>query len=191
VAVEEEEGVSPPRATPPRRKQCSDCSMSFKLQIQLNRHKKTCTKSEGGRRLFAPSPRRPKLEARSATKLQVKVERRRLSLPARPAAVSEANVTTLAERRRMYPNGGGNNKLVPPPGKGIACNQCGKEFFTRSRMRNHQVDVHEQGHFPCKGEGCPKVFTSMNKMSSHYSKNCSPTTELGRAGLARRGLAVA
>ena len=134
-----------------------------------------------------PSPRSPKLEARSATKLQVKVERRRLSLPARPAPVSEANVTTLAERRRMYPNGGGNNKLVPPPGKGIACNQCGKEFFTRSRMRNHQVDVHEQGHFPCKGqsatlhskpcftalppgEGCPKVFTSMNKMSSHYSK---------------------
>merc|ERR1719220_903361 len=42
---DEEEGVSPPRVTPPRKK-CPGCSKSFKLQIQLNRHKEHCVKSE-------------------------------------------------------------------------------------------------------------------------------------------------
>ena len=139
------------------------------------RHKKSCTKSEGGHRLFVPSPPRGlKLEARSASKLKMKVERRRLSLPARPAMVDEANVTTLAERRRMYPNGGGNNKLVPPPGKGIACNQCGKEFFTRSRMRNHVVDVHEQGHFPCKGQSRPLHQETSPVHQARAVARCSP-----------------
>merc|ERR1719220_2047031 len=45
VTIDEEEGVSPPRVTPPRKK-CPGCSKSFKLQIQLNRHKEHCVKSE-------------------------------------------------------------------------------------------------------------------------------------------------
>merc|ERR1719400_634615 len=46
VTIDEEEGVSPPRVPPPRKK-CPGCSKSFKLQIQLNRHKEHCVKSEG------------------------------------------------------------------------------------------------------------------------------------------------
>merc|ERR1719341_2909515 len=43
VTIEDEEGVSPPRVSPPR-KRCSGCPRTFKLQIQLNRHKEHCTK---------------------------------------------------------------------------------------------------------------------------------------------------
>ena len=62
VTIDEEAGVSPPRVSPPRykykirkigcwhflRKKCSDCPRTFKLQIQLNRHKEHCVKMEGG-----------------------------------------------------------------------------------------------------------------------------------------------
>ena len=57
-------------------------------------------------------------------------------------------------------------------------------------MNAHHVDVHVVGSYPCPGEKCGKVFTSTNKQTSHYSKNCNPNTSMGRAALARRGITV-
>ena len=60
-----------------------------------------------------------------------------------------------------------------PEGEGFPCRECGKIFRTESMEKFHYTDVHEQGYFPCKG-GCGKIFTSKNKMSSHWSRHCNP-----------------
>jgi len=73
--------------------------------------------------------------------------------------------------------GGGSNLVAEPgqdPGDGTVCPLCEKEFPKNGPMRNHFIDIHQPGEFPCKG--CQKVFTSKNKMSSHYSRNCKRKT---------------
>jgi len=73
--------------------------------------------------------------------------------------------------------GGGASLVAEPgqdPGEGTVCPLCSKEFPKNGPMRNHFVDIHQPGEFPCKG--CQKVFTSKNKMSSHYSRNCKRKT---------------
>ena len=60
-----------------------------------------------------------------------------------------------------------------PEGEGFPCKECGKEFRTLSMAEFHYTDVHVAGHFPCKGN-CGKIFTSKNKMSSHWSRHCNP-----------------
>ena len=73
--------------------------------------------------------------------------------------------------------GGGSSLVAEPgqdPGEGTVCPLCSKEFPKNGPMRNHFVDIHQPGEFPCKG--CQKVFTSKNKMSSHYSRNCKRKT---------------
>jgi len=60
------------------------------------------------------------------------------------------------------------------PGKGTDCPLCGKQFPNNGPMRRHFEDIHQPGEYPCPGEGCGKVFTSKNKMSSHRSRNCNP-----------------
>jgi hypothetical protein len=150
----EEEPVSPPAG----RKKCPNCPLSFKLQIQLNRHKKHCAK-----RVVKSEPRTGKLPS-------PRMARRRRSLPGDLGA-SPRLKRVLAERKKTHRgSGGGSNRLVPPPGTGIACPDCGKEFFSQSRMQSHHVDLHQPGHFPCPGQGCGKVFSSKNKQTSHYSK---------------------
>lgn len=60
-----------------------------------------------------------------------------------------------------------------PEGEGFPCGECGRVYKTESMQKFHYTDVHVQGHFPCRGN-CGKVFTSSNKMSSHYSRHCNP-----------------
>jgi hypothetical protein len=190
VTIEEEEGVSPPRISPPR-KRCPDCPRTFKLQIQLNRHKEHCTKKEGGSMFtkkeggsvlrIGNTPKSFTLNELKAKKLVFNKGRR-----SAPAEISMSR----AERKAKHPTGGGNNNIVPPNGQGVPCPECGKKFFTKGKMNAHHVDIHQPGHFPCPGQKCGKVFSSKNKQTSHYSKNCSPTTELGRAGLAKRGIII-
>ena len=62
----------------------------------------------------------------------------------------------------------------PPEGEGHACPECGKRFKVRTAMMRHFEDLHQPGEFPCKG--CGKMFTSKNKQSSHYSRNCKQRT---------------
>eukprot|EP00092_Neocalanus_flemingeri_P006752 GFUD01007294.1.p1 GENE.GFUD01007294.1~~GFUD01007294.1.p1 ORF type:complete len:321 (-),score=92.00 GFUD01007294.1:37-999(-) len=57
-------------------------------------------------------------------------------------------------------------------GDGKVCPICSKEFPKNGPMRRHFEDIHQPGEFPCSG--CQKIFTSKNKMSSHYSRNCNP-----------------
>jgi len=66
------------------------------------------------------------------------------------------------------------------PGKGTDCPLCGKQFPTNGPMRRHFEDIHQPGEYPCPGEGCGKVFTSKNKMSSHRSRNCNPNNQKAR-----------
>jgi len=69
----------------------------------------------------------------------------------------------------------GNVSVAEPnqtAGDGKVCPMCSKEFRTSAMMRFHFVDIHQPGEFPCKG--CQKMFTSKNKMSSHYSRHCNP-----------------
>ena len=71
-----------------------------------------------------------------------------------------------------------NSKLVAEegqdPGSGTICPLCFKEFPKNGPMRRHFEDIHQPGKFPCAG--CQKVFSSRNKMSSHYSRNCKRKT---------------
>ena len=116
----------------------------------------------------------------SLSKSKWKSSSRRHSLPA-------TQVTTMnrAERKLAFPRGGGGrtnrygqlianmvlvSRLVPAPGKGFACPDCGKEFISKSKMTAHNIDIHQPGEFPCPGIACGKVFTSKNKQTSHYSK---------------------
>jgi len=57
-------------------------------------------------------------------------------------------------------------------GDGTVCPICSKEFPKNGPMRRHFEDIHQPGEFPCSG--CQKMFTSKNKMSSHYSRHCNP-----------------
>ena len=62
------------------------------------------------------------------------------------------------------------NWIEPPEGEGHSCPECGKRFKVKTAMMRHFEDLHQPGEFPCKG--CGKMFTSKNKQSSHYSRNC-------------------
>lgn len=75
----------------------------------------------------------------------------------------------LVQRRRSVP---AQRRTDIPEGEGFPCKECGKPFKTESMAEFHYTDVHVQGHFPCKG-GCGKIFTSKNKMSSHWSRHCN------------------
>ena len=59
-------------------------------------------------------------------------------------------------------------------GSGNTCPLCHKEFPSNGPMKRHFEDIHQPGEFPCKG--CHKVFSSKNKVSSHYSRNCKRRT---------------
>jgi len=62
------------------------------------------------------------------------------------------------------------------PGNGLTCPLCQKEFQSNGPMRRHFEDIHQPGEYPCRG--CNKVFSSKNKMSSHYSRNCKSRRSL-------------
>jgi len=230
---EEDGGVTPPRASQPRRFTCLDCKISFKLQIQLNRHKKHCIKKEPGSSIsslskqpaFVPlspgsiktepeSERRHSLPSHTSDLLAQHpgLQLKRTSLPNKPLtdpgspvlkpslslkptssllaqpSPSKTKVTKAVRRLHLFKKG--SNWVAPSPGKGFSCPKCGKEFVSKAKMNNHFVDIHQPGEFPCPGIQCGKVFTSKNKQTSHYSKNCSPNTVLGRAGLTKRGVVV-
>ena len=73
----------------------------------------------------------------------------------------------------------GGGMLAEPdenPGDGLVCPLCQKEFQANGPMRRHFEDIHQPGEYPCKG--CNKVFSSKNKVSSHYSRNCKSRRSL-------------
>ena len=76
---------------------------------------------------------------------------------------------------KVNKTGNGSTLVAEPdqePGEGKVCPLCSKEFPKNGPMRRHFEDIHQPGEFPCSG--CQKMFTSKNKMSSHYSRHCNP-----------------
>ena len=75
-----------------------------------------------------------------------------------------------------------SSKLVAEAGQtagnGNICPVCAKEFPKKQAMRTHFEDIHQPGEFPCSG--CHKIFTSRNKMSSHYLTHCNPNRKSRR-----------
>jgi len=165
---------SPTRAdtkTPPREKKCQDCGFTCRLQIQMNRHKNLCVKKEGS------SARK----ASPGSKWKLKVKERKKS-----------DEGSYSKRKRSFQedDSGKKSKKSPyvSPGKGKACPECNKEFRNQAVLDRHFEDIHQPGEFPCPGDEsiCGKVFTSRNKMSSHYSRNCNPNNPAGAQAIARR-----
>merc|ERR1712129_159395 len=75
---------------------------------------------------------------------------------------------------KLNKTGNGSTPVAEPgqePGEGKVCPLCSKEFLKNGPMRRHFEDIHQPGEFPCSG--CQKMFTSKNKMSSHYSRYCN------------------
>lgn len=165
---------SPARSTtktPPREKKCQDCGFTCRLQIQMNRHKNLCVKKE-----FSSSTK-----ASPGSKWKLKVKERKKSDEGIPPK----------SRRSFQEDGSGKKPKKSPyvsPGKGVPCRECNKEFRNQAVLDRHFEDLHQPGEFPCPGDEriCGKVFTSRNKMSSHYSRNCNPNNPAGAQAIARR-----
>merc|ERR1719432_338993 len=157
--------------TPPREKKCQDCGFTCRLQIQMNRHKNLCVKKE-----FSSAT---KATPGSKWKLKVKESKK-------------SDEGSSSKRRRSFQDedSGKKTKKSPyvSPGKGKPCPECNKEFRNQGVLDRHFEDIHQPGEFPCPGDEsiCGKVFTSRNKMSSHYSRNCNPNNPAGAQAIARR-----
>jgi len=151
--------------TPPREKKCANCGFTCRLQIQMNRHKNLCVKTESKSSL--------------GSKWKLKVKERRKS--------DEGSIIN----QRKSPQVIGKKPKKSPyvsPGEGVPCPECNKEFRNQAVLDRHFEDLHQPGEFPCPGDEklCGKVFTSRNKMSSHYSRNCNPNNPAGAQAIARR-----
>merc|ERR1740123_2366206 len=79
-------------------------------------------------------------------------------------------ISVKVESASKKPRGPPKNYIEPPAGEGVACPDCGKRFRSQGPMMRHREDLHQPGEYPCRG--CGRVFSSKNKVSSHYSRNC-------------------
>ena len=149
---------SPPRAEEkiPVEFPCPECSLSFNLKIRLNRHLKNHAK---------------KREMMS-TMIQVKAES---VSPSKLKTPTSKKISVKAESTSKKPRAP-KNHIEPPPGEGVACPDCGKRFRSRGPMLRHFEDLHQPGEYPCRG--CGRVFSSKNKVSSHFSRNCKSRMSL-------------
>ena len=152
---------SPPRAQEkiPVEFPCPECSLSFNLKIRLNRHLKNHAK---------------KREMMS-TMMSVKAESMSPSKTPTSKTPTSKTISVKVEstsKKSRAPK----NHIEPPPGEGVACPDCGKRFRSRGPMLRHFEDLHQPGEYPCRG--CGRVFTSKNKVSSHFSRNCKSRMSL-------------
>ena len=169
---------SPKMKAVPRALKCSNCEFTCKLQIQMNRHKNLCViKKEGGAKTELSKIWKQKLKIKSSSVEYKPSEASRKTLSGKRAA--EGVVRNEDEI---------NKKSHALLGKGVPCKECGKEFRDQRTMGRHFEDLHQPGNFPCPGDKriCGKVFSSSNKMSSHYSRNCNPNNPAGAQAIARR-----
>ena len=128
-----------------RQHRCSHCPKSFSLSDSLAEHIRR--KHPHRAKITPPEGMRVKLRKGATMKQgQVMIQRKSMSRP------------------RQQPD--------IPEGEGFPCGECGRVYKTEAMQKFHYTDVHVQGHFPCKG-GCGKIFTSKNKMSSHWSRHCN------------------
>ena len=106
----------------------------------------------------------------SAKKRAEEVELKRKNMTSTTSVPKKKSSVNVKKGRQAI-----NYSIVEPDqtaGEGIVCPICSKEFLKNGPMRRHFEDIHQPGEFPCSG--CQKIFTSKNKMSSHYSRHCNP-----------------
>ena len=166
---------SPKMKTPPRALKCRDCEFTCKLQIQMNRHKNLCVvKKEPG----------AKHEIAKKWKLKIKPA----PVVSKPIQASGKRPSAGFVKNDSESNKNFKKSPYASPGKGVPCTECGKEYRNQASLEGHIEDIHRPGNFPCPGDKklCGKVFTSRNKMSSHYSRNCNPNNPTGAQAIARR-----
>ena len=142
------------------RYKCDHCPVSFTIQSNLAEH------LERKHRIVVPKEDTESVfvdtkigltGTRSNRKSQTKsnsVQKTKISVKSK---IDESRISI----RRTRPG---------DPGTGHICRLCSKEFPGNGAMRRHFEDIHDPGEYPCKG--CGKMFTSRNKVSSHYSRNC-------------------
>ena len=135
--------------------QCDFCLKSFTVEENLLEHV--------ARR--HPARKQTKKDKKSANL-------RKISGSVKIAGGFQNKKDKIISRKKKSPNPRRQQQDIPE-GEGFPCRECGKVFRTENMEKFHYTDVHEQGHFPCKG-GCGKIFTSKNKMSSHWSRHCNP-----------------
>lgn len=155
--------VSPSTAPSPKKRKCPDCDFTCVLQIQMNRHALVCLKKKAAE---SPKVKKWKIKIKDLSGKSLKS----------PAATIPGG--KLKPKKSAYAE----------PGKGHPCKECGKEFRSEANMLRHHEDLHQPGEFPCPGDPklCGKVFTSRNKMSSHFSRNCNPNNPNALAVIEKR-----
>ena len=123
TAVEEEEGVSPPRMNtkPVIKFSCPECPLTFNLKIKLNIHLKLHDKKDRIVGEIYGNMKETKKEGKPKT----------------------------ADRPKQGPR----VWTPKEGEMGVPCPKCGKEFKSNGPMQRHFEDIHQTGEFPCKGCG--------------------------------------
>ena len=171
-----EENVGPEQ----ERYKCDHCPVSFTVLDNLTEHlerKHKLVKSEGEPEITLQETQDSPIFIDTGT-VNIKTEfisRKHLTKTSPIRKKSKANLKQKAKRSSV---GRTENPVLAGPGMeagdGKICRICYKEFPGNGPMRRHFEDLHNPGEYPCKG--CQKIFTSKNKVSSHYSRNCKRKT---------------
>ena len=177
---------------------CNHCPISFTMKDNLNEHllrkHKVKVTNKSGVKITPVVSSKPNNNVRRQSVPNVKFEK--VSRVEDENDENEDPLTSTPERKKSRRSemkrdlsqkvkvqgrrtSVGNGMLAETdenPGDGLSCPLCQKEFKANGPMRRHFEDIHQPGEFPCRG--CNKVFSSKNKMSSHYSRNCKARRSL-------------
>ena len=171
------------------RYKCDYCSLSFTLQSNLAQHLDRKHKTfklevggintgiEGGgmKGLDIMSLSTPVFIDTNKIKTEPGIENARKEKHTRKKSNRELKTDRIFRRNSVSITGRPVLvELQNQPGDGKICRLCTKEFRSNCSMKRHFEDIHNPGEYPCKG--CRKIFTSKNKLSSHYSRNCKRKT---------------
>ena len=161
-------------SSPPRYK-CSHCPISFAIQSNLTEHllRKHKVVQSASNKMDTVRAKSVFINANIKTELSTKQQTRPI------LAQSNSNISlnaVVGVRKKWISRT--NGLVLAPPNQHLAdgkiCRICSKEFPNSTSMKRHFEDIHNPGEYPCRG--CYKMFTSKNKLSSHYSRNCKMKT---------------
>jgi len=183
--------MKPKRGT---RYPCSMCPISFTMEVNLKTHMEIHEKQAKLKSLKQQNEKSREIieaisikeGAKSRLSLNNKIDKikenqfrertkeiKSFSSTATVSRSSKPNPKDNESKSKLNMTRDGNKEIVEKdqdPGDGKECPVCKKQFTSNGPMRRHFEDIHQPGEFPCKG--CGKVFSSKNKVSSHYSRNC-------------------